>query len=179
MNSQLDLKSYIRSIPNFPKPGIMFRDITPLLAQPVAFQNVVDRFANHFRNHGITAIVAAEARGFIFAAPLALALNAAFIPVRKPGKLPYQTQSFSYDLEYGTDTLHMHVDALQSHDRVLLLDDLLATGGTMQACINLVEQLNAHVAACAFVIELAFLKGREKFAGREVVSLIEYADELP
>ncbi len=173
----LNLKNYIRSIPDFPKPGIMFRDITPLLATPVAFQHVVDRFADHFRKHDITAIVAAEARGFIFAAPLALALKAAFIPVRKPGKLPFQTQSFAYDLEYGSDALHMHVDALSSRDRVLLLDDLLATGGTMQACINLVEQSKAKVAGCAFVVELSFLNGRNKLAGHEIVSLIDYADE--
>lgn len=175
--NEIDLKQHIRSIPNFPKPGIMFRDITPLLAQPAAFQHVIDRFAGHFRHHRISAVVAAEARGFIFAAPLALALNAAFIPVRKPGKLPFQTQAFSYELEYGSDTLHMHVDALAPGDRVVIVDDLLATGGTMLACVNLVEQSQAIVAGCAFVIELDFLKGRDKLAGHEVMSLIRYADE--
>lgn len=174
----LDLKQHIRNIPDFPKPGIMFRDITPLLTVPAAFQNVIDRFAAHFRDRGVTAIVAAEARGFIFAAPLALQLNAAFIPVRKPGKLPFQTKAFSYDLEYGTDTLHMHVDALTSHDRVLIVDDLLATGGTMLACINLVEHLQAKIAGCAFVVELDFLNGRKKLADYDVFSLINYADEI-
>ena len=176
MNSIL-LKQHVRSIPNFPKPGIMFRDITPLLAHPPAFREIIRQFADHFRSHGVTAIVAAEARGFIFAAPLALELNAAFIPVRKPGKLPFHTQSFQYDLEYGSDALHMHVDALTSRDRVLIVDDLLATGGTMQACINLVEKLQASVAGCAFVIELDFLRGREKLSTYDVISLIHYADE--
>ena len=175
--TEIDLKQHIRSISDFPKPGIMFRDITPLLAHPPAFQNVIDRFATHFRDQGVTAVVAAEARGFIFAAPLALQLNAAFIPVRKPGKLPFQTHAFSYDLEYGTDELHMHVDALGAHDRVLIVDDLLATGGTMLACINLVEHLQAHIAGCAFVVELDFLQGRKKLAKYDVLSLINYADE--
>jgi adenine phosphoribosyltransferase len=176
MNS-ISLKQHVRSIPNFPKPGIMFRDITPLLAHPPAFREIIRQFADHFRSHGVTAIVAAEARGFIFAAPLALELNAAFIPVRKPGKLPFHTQSFQYELEYGSDALHMHVDALTSRDRVLIVDDLLATGGTMLACINLVEKLQASVAGCAFVIELDFLRGREKLATYDVISLIHYADE--
>lgn len=175
--NDLDLKRHIRSIPNFPKPGIMFRDITTLLAEPTAFHEVIDRFVAHFRDRGVTAVVAAEARGFIFAAPLALQLNAKFIPVRKPGKLPFQTQAFSYELEYGSDTLHMHVDALSSSDRVVIVDDLLATGGTMLACVNLVEQLHATIAGCAFVIELDFLKGREKLSRYDVFSLVRYADE--
>ncbi len=172
-----NLKDHIRSVPNFPKPGIMFRDITPLLANPAAFRQVIDHFAEHYQNRGITAVVAAEARGFIFAAPLALALNAAFVPVRKPGKLPFETQSFSYELEYGTDTLHMHVDALGPSDRVLIVDDLLATGGTMLACVNLVEQLQATIEGCAFVIELDFLGGHKKLDRFEVFSLVHYADE--
>lgn len=175
--SQLDLKQHIRSIPNFPKPGIMFRDITTLLSEPTVFREVTARFAEHFRDRGVTAVVAAEARGFIFAAPLALELNAKFIPVRKPGKLPFETQSFSYELEYGSDTLHMHVDALNANDRVLIVDDLLATGGTMLACVNLVEQLQATIAGCAFVIELDFLNGREKLNPHDVFSLVRYADE--
>lgn len=175
--NELDLRRHIRSIPDFPKPGIMFRDITTLLAEPAAFREVIDRFAAHFLDRGVTAVVAAEARGFIFAAPLALQLNAKFVPVRKPGKLPFQTQAFSYELEYGNDTLHMHVDALNSSDRVLIVDDLLATGGTMLACVNLVEQLQATIAGCAFVIELDFLKGREKLSRYDVISLIRYADE--
>ncbi len=175
--TSLNLKDHIRNVPDFPKPGIMFRDITPLLANSAAFQQVTDLFAEHFRDRGITAVVAAEARGFIFAAPLALALNAAFVPVRKPGKLPYETQSFSYDLEYGTDTLHMHVDALGPSDRVLIVDDLLATGGTMLACVNLVERLQATISGCAFVIELDFLGGQNKLARFDVFSLVHYADE--
>lgn len=175
--SQIDLKQHIRSIPNFPKPGIMFRDITTLLSEPTAFREVTARFAEHFRDRGVTAVVAAEARGFIFAAPLALELNAKFVPVRKPGKLPFETQSFSYELEYGSDTLHMHVDALNANDRVIIVDDLLATGGTMLACVNLVEQLQAKIAGCAFVIELDFLNGREKLSRHDVFSLIRYADE--
>ena len=173
----IDLKQHIRSVRDFPKPGIMFRDITPLLANPTVFADVVDRFAKHFRERQVTAIVAAEARGFIFAAPLALALNAAFIPVRKPGKLPFQTQAYSYDLEYGSDTLHMHIDALSARDRVLIVDDLLATGGTMLACLNLVERSQAQIAGCAFVIELDFLNGRQKLGDHDVLSLIHYADE--
>ena len=177
--TDMNLRQHIRSIPDFPKPGIMFRDITTLLSEPAAFQEVTDRFVEYFRNRGVTAIVAAEARGFIFAAPLALRLNAKFVPVRKPGKLPFQTQAFSYELEYGSDTLHMHVDALGPHDRVLIVDDLLATGGTMLACVNLVEQLQATIAGCAFVIELDFLNGREKLSRYDVFSLIRYADENP
>ena len=173
----IDLKQHIRSVRDFPKPGIMFRDITPLLANPTVFADVVDRFAKHFRERQVTAIVAAEARGFIFAAPLALALNAAFIPVRKPGKMPFQTQAYSYDLEYGSDTLHMHIDALSARDRVLIVDDLLATGGTMLACLNLVERSQAQIAGCAFVIELDFLNGRQKLGDHDVLSLIHYADE--
>ena len=175
--SPLNLKDHIRNVPDFPKPGIMFRDITPLLAHPAAFRQATEQFAAHYRDRGITAVVAAEARGFIFAAPLALALNAAFVPVRKPGKLPHETQSFSYDLEYGTDTLHIHVDALGATDRVLIVDDLLATGGTMLACINLVEQLQAAIVSCAFVIELDFLDGRKKLDRFEVFSLLHYSDE--
>lgn len=175
--SDLDLKQHIRSIPDFPKPGILFRDITTLLANPAAFRAVIDRFAAHYRHRDVTAVVAAEARGFIFAAPLALELNAKFVPVRKPGKLPFQTQAFSYELEYGNDTLHMHVDALGPQDRVVIVDDLLATGGTMLACVNLVEQLEATIAGCAFVIELDFLNGRDKLAKYDVFSLVRYADE--
>ncbi len=129
----MDLKEHIRDVTDFPKPGILFRDITPLLASPKAFGYVIDQFASHFEAKGVTAVVAAEARGFIFAAPLALRLNAAFVPVRKPGKLPRQTHSFTYDLEYGSDTLQMHTDAVGPGDRVLLVDDLLATGGTISA----------------------------------------------
>ena len=172
-----DLKQFIRNIPGFPKPGINFRDITPLLSQPDAFRSTVQQLADHYRDAGITAVCAAEARGFIFAAPLALELNAAFVPVRKPGKLPFDTQSFHYELEYGSDTLEMHTDAVHSGDRVLLVDDLLATGGTMAACVHLAGQTGATVVGCAFVIELTFLGGREKLAPVDCFSLVQYDGE--
>jgi adenine phosphoribosyltransferase len=175
--NETELKSYIRSIPDFPKPGIMFRDITPLLADPKAFQSVIDQFAGHYKDAGITAVVSAEARGFIFAAPLALALGVRFIPVRKPGKLPFETRAFHYELEYGTDSLEIHTDAITKDDTVLLIDDLLGTGGTMEACVKLVEHSEAKIAGCAFLIELDFLKGREKLRPHESFSLIHYADE--
>lgn len=176
MTETLDLKKYIRTIPDFPKPGIRFRDITPLLANPAAFRNVVQRLADHFRDSNITAVLAAEARGFIFAAPLALELNAAFIPVRKPGKLPFDTHSFHYELEYGTDSLEMHTDAVTADDTVLLVDDLLATGGTMEACLQMTEKAGAKVAGVAFVIELTDLPGRAKLEGYDVFSLIPYTE---
>lgn len=174
MSDRLQLTDYIRSIPDFPKPGILFRDITPLLASPGAMRETIRQFASHFRDAGITAIAAAEARGFIFATPLAMELNAAFVPVRKPGKLPFNTESFEYDLEYGTDRLEIHTDAFKKGDRVLMIDDLLATGGTMQACIQLAEKCGAEVAGCGFVIELDGLHGRAKLAPHDVFSLIHY-----
>ena len=174
MNSSLVLTDHIRNIPDFPKPGILFRDITPLLAHPAAFRESVHRLAVHFRGYGVTAVAAAEARGFVFAAPLALELDCAFVPVRKPGKLPFDTQAFHYELEYGTDTLEMHTDAVGEGDRVLLVDDLLATGGTMEACVKLAEHGGAKVVGCAFLVELTFLEGRKKLAGHEIFSLVEY-----
>lgn len=177
MTVSLDLKRHIRSIPNFPKPGIMFRDITPLLANPQAFGEVIRRFADRFRAAKPTAILAAESRGFIFAAPLALELGAAFIPVRKPGKLPFNTRSHSYELEYGTDALEMHVDAVEPGSRCLMVDDLLATGGTLEACIKLAKDSGAEIVGCAFVIELTFLNGRERLAPYDVFSLIQYDGE--
>jgi adenine phosphoribosyltransferase len=177
MSDALNLKPIIRNIPDFPKPGIMFRDITPLLSHPPAFKAIVRRFADEFRSAQPTAILAAESRGFIFAAPLAIELGAAFVPVRKPGKLPFQTRKFHYDLEYGTDALEMHVDAVEPGSRVLLVDDLLATGGTIEACLKLAQQSGAEVVGCAFVIELSFLNGREKLKPHKVISLVEYADE--
>ena len=177
MSDDLNLNDFIRSIPDFPKPGIMFRDITPLLASPHAFGEVITRFADHYREKSVNSVVSAEARGFIFAAPLALELSARFIPVRKPGKLPSDTQSFHCQLEYGTDTLEMHTDALSEGDRVVMVDDLLATGGTTQACIRLAERSKAEVIGCAFVIELDFLKGRDRLAPCEVFSLIHYDSE--
>ncbi len=177
MNRLLDLKQYIRSIPDFPKPGILFRDVTPLLAAPQAFRQVIDALADRYRSRRVESVVAAEARGFIFAAPLALALEARFIPVRKPGKLPFETCSLRYDLEYGTDSLEMHVDAIARGDRVLLVDDLLATGGTMEACMRIVEKVGAEIVGAAFVIELDLLQGRRRLAPYEVFSLIHYANE--
>jgi adenine phosphoribosyltransferase len=174
MTGAIDLKKYIRDIPDFPKPGILFRDITPLLASPEAFRATINGLADKVRGLGVTSVVAAEARGFIFAAPLALELGARFIPVRKPGKLPFDTHSFHYELEYGTDSLEMHIDAVANGDRVLLVDDLLATGGTIRACVNMVEKSGGTVAAAAFVIELDALGGRKKLAPLEVISLVHY-----
>lgn len=175
----MDLKNYIRSVPDFPKPGIMFRDITPLLSAPEAFRYAIHQFADRYRDAKPTAILAAESRGFIFAAPLALELGAAFVPVRKPGKLPFKTQRFQYDLEYGSDTLEMHVDAVEPGSRVLLVDDLLATGGTIEACVKLAEQSQAKVIGCAFLIELSFLKGRDRLTNHDVFSLLKYDSENP
>jgi len=174
MSDDLDLKQFIRDIPDFPKPGILFRDITPLLASPEALRESVRRLADPFRDRQIDAIVAAEARGFIFAAPLALELNVGFVPIRKPGKLPFDTHAFHYELEYGTDTLEMHVDGVGRGDHVLVVDDLLATGGTVDACNELLQQVGAEVVACAFVIELADLGGAERLKPHEVLSLIKY-----
>jgi adenine phosphoribosyltransferase len=173
-DGSLDLRAFIRDVPDFPKPGILFRDITPLLAEPRAFRLVIDRLTAEFAGRGVEAVVAAEARGFLFGAPLALALDVGFVPVRKPGKLPYATISQEYQLEYGTDRLEVHNDALAPGHRVLLLDDVLATGGTMRACIELVTGIGATVVACAFVVELGFLNGREKLVPAEVFSLLHY-----
>ncbi len=173
MNS-IDLRSFIREIPNFPKPGILFRDITPLLASPVAFQAAIDQLAARYADQKIDSVVAAESRGFIFAAPLALKLKAAFIPVRKPGKLPYQKHSHSYDLEYGSDTLEMHIDALEAGQRVLVVDDLLATGGTVEACVKLLGNFSVTIVECAFCIHLRALKGEERLKPYSTFSLIEY-----
>jgi adenine phosphoribosyltransferase len=170
----MELAKYIRAIPDFPKPGILFRDITPLLSTPAAFREAINQIASHYRGMPIDAVAAAEARGFIFAAPLALELNAAFVPVRKPGKLPYDTHTFEYQLEYGTDTLQIHIDGVKPGQRVLLVDDLLATGGTIEACCRLVEKTGAEVIGCAFAIELKFLGGRQRIAPHEAFSLIQY-----
>jgi adenine phosphoribosyltransferase len=173
-STQRDLRDYIRSIPDFPKPGILFRDITPMLSSPDAFRAAVHGLADHYRDCNIDVIASAEARGFIFACPLALELNVGFVPVRKPGKLPHNTLASHYTLEYGTDTLEVHVDGIAPGQRVLLVDDLLATGGTIEACCRLVEDSGATVVGCAFVIELKSLHGRERIAPREAFSLIEY-----
>ena len=172
--TELQLTDYIRSIPDFPKPGILFRDITPLLAAPVAFRESVKRLAEPFRDRKIDVIAAAEARGFLFAAPLALELSVPLVPIRKPGKLPYETLSHTYELEYGTDTLEMHADAIPAGAAVLVVDDLLATGGTVEACCRMVEKAGGTVTACAFLIELTGLAGAEKLAGYEILSLVKY-----
>ena len=160
----LRLTDFIRDIPDFPKPGILFRDITPLLASPAAFREAIAQLAAHYRNAGISVVAAAEARGFIFAAPLALELGVGFVPVRKPGKLPFDTHAFHYELEYGTDTLEIHIDGVAPGQNVLLVDDLLATGGTMQACCRLVEKAGADVAGCA-VCDRAACTGRRRATG--------------
>ncbi len=174
MPPSLNLADYIRAIPDFPKPGILFRDITPLLTDPAAFRSAVVEMANPFRTAKIDVVAAAEARGFIFAAPVALELNAALVPIRKPGKLPYHTQSFSYELEYGTDTLEIHTDAIAPGAKVLVVDDLLATGGTVEACCRLVEKMGGVVVGCAFLIELADLHGARRIAQYKTVSLVKY-----
>ncbi len=171
---RLDLKQFIRDIPDFPQPGILFRDITPLLASPEAFGESVRRLTEHFADQQIDLVVAAEARGFIFAAPLALRLNAGFVPIRKPGKLPFDTHAFHYELEYGSDTLEMHVDGVQPGQRVLVMDDLLATGGTVDACCKLLEKSGATVVGCAFVVHLTDLGGAERIAPYDVFSLVHY-----
>lgn len=170
----MDLKQFVRNVPDFPKPGVLFKDITPLLSSPEAFTYSIEQLANKYRFLKIDAIAAAEARGFLLAAPLAYLLKKPLIPLRKPGKLPYATTSFSYDLEYGSASLHMHVDAFQPGDHVLLVDDVLATGGTMQAACKLVEQAHGKVAGCAFLIELAFLEGAVKLQNYERFSLLTY-----
>lgn len=156
------LLSRIRDIPDYPKPGIVFKDITPLLADPAALALAVELMANPFRGTGISAVVGAESRGFIFGTAIAQSLSAGFIPVRKPGKLPAETHAVEYELEYGSDTLEIHADAIGAGERVLLVDDLLATGGTMSAAANLVKRCGAQIAGIAVLVELGFLPGREK-----------------
>jgi adenine phosphoribosyltransferase len=170
----MDFSRFIRDIPDFPKPGILFKDITPLLADPTAFRASVERLAERYGTQQIDAIAAAEARGFLFAAPLALALRVPLVPLRKPGKLPYRTYSLKYDLEYGQAELHMHVDGITPGQRVLMIDDVLATGGTMAAGCKLVEQAGGVVVSCAFLVELAFLNGRQKLTGYDLFSLLSY-----
>jgi adenine phosphoribosyltransferase len=170
----VDLNPFIRDIPDFPKPGIVFKDITPLLADPSAFEYAISKLAAHYSKAPIDAIAAAEARGFLFAAPLALHLRKPLIPLRKPGKLPYRTYSLKYALEYGEAELHMHTDGISPGQSVLMVDDLLATGGTMAAGCQLVEQAGGKVLGCAFLVELGFLGGRDKLGGHDVYSLVTY-----
>jgi len=169
-----ELKKFIRSIPDFPKKGILFRDITTLLIDASAFRTAIDSLANRFKNQGITKVVGIESRGFLTAAPLAYLLGAGFIPVRKKGKLPYKTTSVSYQLEYGQDSLEMHLDAVIKGERVLIADDLLATGGTAKATTELVENSGGKIQGLAFLIELSDLKGREKLRQFDVFSLMSF-----
>jgi adenine phosphoribosyltransferase len=168
-----DLRRYIRDIPDFPKPGIVFKDITPLLADAGAFRSAVDQVVARYRGK-VDVVLGIESRGFLIGAAVAYGLGTGIAVVRKPGKLPWQTHSASYDLEYGSDKLEIHLDALTRGHRVLIVDDLLATGGTASATVELVTRCGAETVACAFVIELAFLNGRRRLAGREVFSLITY-----
>jgi adenine phosphoribosyltransferase len=170
-----NLKKLIREVPDFPKPGINFYDITTLLKHPEGLRLTVDALAAEFEGAHVDAVLGIEARGFIFAPALAYHLRAGFVPVRKPKKLPAECASISYDLEYGQDTLEIHRDAIEDGHRVIIADDLLATGGTAKAVVNLVEQLGGTVVGLVFVVELAFLPGREKLGGYDVRSLIKYA----
>ncbi len=170
----MDLRAYIRDVPDFPKPGVLFKDITPLLADPAAYAYAVAKMAVHYATRPVDAIAAAEARGFLFAAPMALELRKPLILLRKPGKLPFQTHSYKYDLEYGTAELQVHIDAIRPQAYVLLVDDVLATGGTMAAACKLVEQAGGRVAGCAFLLELTYLNGRQRLANYECFSLLQY-----
>jgi adenine phosphoribosyltransferase len=170
----LDLRSYVREIPDFPQPGVVFRDITPLLLEPLALDAAVAGLEAFAEPLGVEIVVAPEARGFILGGALARQLQAGFVPARKPGKLPYKTMSAEYQLEYGIDALEVHADAFAGGPRVLVHDDLVATGGTAAALCELVTELGGNVVACAFLIELSFLAGRERLAGREVFALIDY-----
>ena len=171
-----NLKKLIREVPDFPKPGINFYDITTLLKHPEGFRQTIDALASEFKDTAVDTVVGIEARGFIFAPALAYHLGAGFVPVRKPKKLPADCASISYDLEYGQDTLQIHRDAIGRGHRVLIADDLLATGGTAKAVADLVEQLGGKVMGLVFVVELAFLPGRKKLEGYDVRSLIKYAE---
>ncbi len=171
---QLLLTRYIRDVPDWPKAGILFRDITPLLADPKAFPAAVDALCAPFKQAGVAYVAGVEARGFIFGAAVAAKLRAGFIPIRKKGKLPWQTESVTYDLEYGTDCIEIHRDAVTPGAKVLIVDDLLATGGTMQAACRLMEKVGAEVVGIAVVIELTDLKGRQRLGPHQVHALISY-----
>ena len=173
----MDLKSLIRDVPGFPKPGIVFKDITTLTKDPEGFREAVDRIVERYRDASVDVVVGIEARGFIFGGAVAYLLGAGFVPARKPGKLPAETVRAEYTLEYGTDAVEMHKDAITQGQRVLVVDDLLATGGTAAATVKLVRELGGEVVAVAFLIDLAFLKGRDKLSGCEVDCLIEYDAE--
>ena len=170
----LDLRTYLRDVPDFPTKGIIFKDITPLLQSPIAFRKTIHDLARHFMGQRIDAVVGVEARGFIFGAPLAVELNAGFVPVRKQGKLPFHTIEVEYALEYGTATVQMHKDGVLPGRRVIIVDDVLATGGTLLAAKKLVEQLGGHVVGMGVVLELGFLNGRARLPGSDIFSLLQY-----
>ncbi len=169
-----DLRSLIRDIPDFPEPGVMFKDITPVLADPVAFDTLIEAIAAPYRDTGVTAVAGIEARGFTLAAPVALALDAGFIPIRKPGKLPYETIREDYALEYGTDSLEIHVDAVHQGEKVLLVDDVIATGGTAAAAVRLLRGIGGDVVGLAVFIELVFLSGTQLLDGVPIHALVRY-----
>lgn len=173
----MDLKALIRSVPDFPKKGIVFRDITTLIRDGAALAEATDRLAERFKAKKPDVVVGIESRGFILGATVALRLGVGFVPVRKRGKLPYQTLSASYDLEYGSDNVEMHADALQPGQRALLIDDLIATGGTAEATTRLIEQAGAIVAGCGFLINLAFIRGADKISKYDLFWLIQYDSE--
>ena len=168
------LRSLIRDVPDFPKQGIVFKDITPLLGDPVAFSTAIDVIVVHFGRGNVDKVVGIEARGFILASPVAYHFNAGFVPIRKAGKLPWETEGQEYELEYGTETLEIHKDAFRPGERVLIVDDVLATGGTAEATANLVERLGGKVVGVACLIELGFLNGRERLANHDVFSLLTF-----
>jgi adenine phosphoribosyltransferase len=177
VNTELDqrsLKSLIREVPDFPKPGILFYDITTLLKDRTGFATLIDQLSAHYLEKDIDLVLGIEARGFIFGPALAYRLNAGFVPIRKPRKLPAEVVRWTYDLEYGTDTLEIHKDAIEPGQRVIIVDDLLATGGTARACLELVKSLGGIIAGLGFVVELTFLNGRKKFEGYDVFSLLQY-----
>lgn len=169
----MDLNRYLRDVPDFPKPGILFKDITPLLASPPAMTHVIERFAAIDWGR-VDKVAGIESRGFLFGAPLAMKLGKGFVPIRKPGKLPWKTNRVEYVLEYGTDAVEIHQDAIARGERVVVVDDLLATGGTMAAATQLVESCGGLVAGCAFVIDLAFLGGRQRLGSHRVEALLRY-----
>ena len=168
------LRRWIRDVPDFPKPGILFRDVTPLLADPAAFRGAIEAVAAPFRSAGVERVIGIESRGFILGAPVALALGAGLVIVRKPGKLPWRTRRTSYALEYGEDSVEMHVDAIAPGQRVLVVDDLVATGGTAAAAIQLAREAGAEIVGAAFLIELKFLEGRKRLDGVRVHAVLEY-----
>ena len=170
----MDLRGLIRDVPDFPKQGIVFKDITPLLQNGEALREALDRLTSHFKGRGVTKVIGIESRGYIFAPAIALNLGAGFVPVRKPGKLPWKTAAEEYSLEYGTDRLEIHLDSLKPGEKVLIVDDLLATGGTASATRRLADRLKAQVIGAGFLVELTFLDGRSKLPDLDVVSLIQF-----